>query len=379
MVAVLIHSLYMFFPDRHAPTIFIEGHGREPPESSPIDLSETVGWFTTLCPVQVAVQRDSSLFDVIKLVKDLRRSIAWKGLPYFASRWLGDVGQHTDQDMNAEFIFNYAGAYQQLEGVQSIFRRAEPANIVEVSPNARRLALVEINGQVVENSLQFSISVHQDMKNLDKLKKWTEGLNETFYSFTRFLVRAPFTATLSDFPLLQWSCTELDHLTTRLSRIGVGLDEVAHIFPCTPLQEGILLSIAKGSTTYHISQIWRCAHNSPAEGILPQTLELAWRTVIARHPIFSVIFVEGAGEHRFVQVQLRHASIRIQHIAPRGGTDCPVTALHGLYFSRITPTKMMSSSAPASTAHVGSPPPAVFLTKDCPCCPFGSLRQRGCV
>ncbi|TRX87715.1 hypothetical protein FHL15_011392 [Xylaria flabelliformis] len=327
MVAVLIHSLYMLFPDRPAPAIFIEGHGREPPESSPIDLSETVGWFTALCPVQVAVQRHSSLIDVIKLVKDLRRSIACKGLPYFANRWLGDVGQHTDQDTNVEFIFNYAGAYQQLEGAQSIFRRAEPVNIVEVSPNARRLALVEINGQVVENSLQFSISVHQDIKQLEKLKEWAEGLNETFYSSTRLLVRIPFTATLSDFPLLQWSYTELDHLTTRLSRIGVGLDEVAHIFPCTPLQEGILLSIAKGSTTYHILQIWRCAHNSPAEGILPQTLELAWRTVIARHPIFSVVFVEAAGEHRFVQVQLRHAPVRIQHIAPRGGTDCPVAAL----------------------------------------------------
>ncbi|KAJ8116150.1 hypothetical protein ONZ43_g4503 [Nemania bipapillata] len=327
MVAVLIHSLYMLFPDRPAPAIFIEGHGREPPESSPIDLSETVGWFTALCPVQVAVQRDSSLFDVIKLVKDLRRSIAWKGLPYFANRWLGDVGQHTDQDTNAEFIFNYAGAYQQLEGAQSIFRRAEPVNIVEVSPNARRLALVEINGQVVENSLQFSISMHQDINKLDKLKEWAEGLNETFYSSTRFLVRTPFTATLSDFPLLQCSYTELDHLTTRLSRIGVGLDEVEHIFPCTPLQEGILLSIAKDSTTYHISQIWRCAHDSSAEGILPQTLELAWRTIIARHPIFSVIFVEAMGEHRFVQVQLRHAPVRIQHIAPRGGTDYPVAAL----------------------------------------------------
>ncbi|KAI1152230.1 hypothetical protein F4825DRAFT_420052 [Nemania diffusa] len=51
MVAVLVYSLHASFPDRPTPAMFFEGHGREPPEGKSIDLSETVGWFTTLCPI----------------------------------------------------------------------------------------------------------------------------------------------------------------------------------------------------------------------------------------------------------------------------------------------------------------------------------------
>lgn len=49
ILAAIIMSFQQEFPDRDAPTIFNEGHGREPWDES-LDLSSTVGWFTTLSP-----------------------------------------------------------------------------------------------------------------------------------------------------------------------------------------------------------------------------------------------------------------------------------------------------------------------------------------
>lgn len=51
-LSAILHSFRRVFVDQHVPTLFSEGHGREPWESD-IDLSRTVGWFTTICPLQV--------------------------------------------------------------------------------------------------------------------------------------------------------------------------------------------------------------------------------------------------------------------------------------------------------------------------------------
>jgi hypothetical protein len=52
LLAAIIHSFSLIFTDRKLPTIYNEGHGREPWDAS-IDLSRTVGWFTTMTPLLV--------------------------------------------------------------------------------------------------------------------------------------------------------------------------------------------------------------------------------------------------------------------------------------------------------------------------------------
>lgn len=52
LLAVTMHSFYRTFTDRQLPTFHNEVHGRQSWDSN-IDLSGTVGWFTSICPVQV--------------------------------------------------------------------------------------------------------------------------------------------------------------------------------------------------------------------------------------------------------------------------------------------------------------------------------------
>lgn len=58
-LSVIAHSFARVFSDRKAPTIFNEGHGREPWEAGP-DPSRTVGWFTTICPIHIPVDSGKS-------------------------------------------------------------------------------------------------------------------------------------------------------------------------------------------------------------------------------------------------------------------------------------------------------------------------------
>jgi hypothetical protein len=59
LLASLLLSYRKAFPDRQVtPTIYNEGHGREPWDQK-LDLSRTVGWFTTLCPVNLPIDSSS--------------------------------------------------------------------------------------------------------------------------------------------------------------------------------------------------------------------------------------------------------------------------------------------------------------------------------
>jgi amino acid adenylation domain-containing protein len=348
MVAALMHSLHKLFPDRPAPPIFVEGHGREPLGQASVDLSETVGWFTSLCPVQAALEEHSSIVDAVRLVKDIRKSIVGNGVPYFASqhRGGGGEGRHT----HVEFLFNYGGVFQQLEGAQSIFKRVD-VGITEVSPRMKRMALVEINGNVVEGMLHMTLSLHRGMKHIQILRKWARSLDLVFGAAAEALQHAPITPTLSDFPLLSTTYNELNSLVTRVVEMGIPAEDIVDLLPCTPLQEGILLGIAKGSATYHITQIWDCMTPDSNERINPQALQSAWRSAISRHSIFSTIFLEAADLQTYIQVQLRSSPVKIQWF--RSELDNPSDALEQIEsptFSDASPHLSISTCQSANGA-----------------------------
>lgn len=332
MIAVFIFSIHEKFPSRPAPAIFVESHGRESLGKASLDVSETVGWFTTLCPVQITLQKDSTLFDAIRFVKDTRRRIVGKGLPHFASQ------AHSGHFDYAEVLFNYSGIFQQLEGANSIFSRLD-ADLIQASPASRRLALIEVNGSVIEGKLHLSISLNRHMSHLATLKKCIDDLENNFEMAVSSLVHAARAPTLGDFPLLNVSDKPLDlvmyrglnNLVTQLAKHGIRQNDIEDIFPCTPLQEGILLGIAKGSATYHIVQIWQCielSSRNPGCSVDAKRLEDAWRTTFRRHSIFASIFFESAELQSFVQIQLRQAPLRIQHI--RTNKDDPAEELANL-------------------------------------------------
>ena len=110
LLASLIHSWPQVFDDRPIPAIFNEGHGREPWDSS-IDISRTVGWFTTLYPV--FVNNPGTIIETVRKVKDFRRQIPSNGRPYFAKRVLTEDGaEHFKTHWPMEISFNYLGQYQ---------------------------------------------------------------------------------------------------------------------------------------------------------------------------------------------------------------------------------------------------------------------------
>jgi non-ribosomal peptide synthase protein (TIGR01720 family) len=135
--------------------ITLEGHGREDLFDD-VDLSRTVGWFTTLFPVSLIVPPDGGWAEVIRLVRRQLRAVPGRGLGYGALRYLRAAPQLAGAVL-PEISFNYLGQFDAAAGDGSGPFGADLLPIGEdQDPAATRPWLIELAGSVHNGQLGFS-------------------------------------------------------------------------------------------------------------------------------------------------------------------------------------------------------------------------------
>ena len=112
--------------------IQLEGHGREDLFDD-IDLTRTVGWFTSLFPVRLTPTAD--LGGSIKAIKEQLRAIPDKGMGYGVLRYLGDAA--TQAALAAlpqpRITFNYLGQFdRQFDETRCSCRPREASGAAQI-------------------------------------------------------------------------------------------------------------------------------------------------------------------------------------------------------------------------------------------------------
>ena len=323
LIASLIHSFGSSFEDRPPPAIFNEGHGREP-SGMAVDLSRTVGWFTAMYPVHVGGSHD--LVETLKLVKDFRRKVPDNGRPYFASRCLTkEGGELFQQHWPLEVTFNYLGQYQQLERQGALL---QPVNTMagetrgagrttDVGANTPRFGLFEISAVIAQGKLRFAFTFNKHMMHQDKIRDWISKCEETLCEMVTVISDREPEVTPGDFPLLSLTYDHLEVMTReKLPALGIdNIDVIEDIYPCSSMQEGILISQAKSASFYAVQVVHRLNHppNLPAEA---DKLARAWQQVVDRHPCLRTVFIESVSndDSLYDQVVLKNVAATISHI-----------------------------------------------------------------
>jgi hypothetical protein len=105
----------------------LEGHGREHPFAD-VDVTRTVGWFTTLFPVRLELEGAAAEGASLCAVKEQLRAAGDGGFGYGLLRYMsGGRGAALDAAPRAEVCFNYLGQFDQLLSKSALFRRAARA------------------------------------------------------------------------------------------------------------------------------------------------------------------------------------------------------------------------------------------------------------
>ncbi|OGM49321.1 hypothetical protein ABOM_003582 [Aspergillus bombycis] len=290
--SALLYSFLQIFDDRPPPAVFTEGHGREPWDSH-IDLSRTVGWFTTMAPVWAPVSRDEDISTFVRRVKEARRAIPANGWAYFSSRYLHPQGRHCHQGQSPmEILFNYTGLFQQLERPDALLELAAIPDhgIIEMPEDMPRFALIDVSAVVMNAQLNISIMYNRHMRHEAKLEKWFYECERAFEDLPKAL-RGHRQLAPSDFPLL--SLGNDGQFEKLMLEIGhrVHLSDIEDIYPCSPAQTGMWLSQSRDPQKYWSRLQWSLYPSSdPCTPVSITQVKQAWQKVVNLHPILRTVF-----------------------------------------------------------------------------------------
>jgi non-ribosomal peptide synthase protein (TIGR01720 family) len=315
LLASLLVSFQQVFTDRSAPVVFTEGHGRETTDEE-TDLSDTIGWFTTMTPVYVRPDSNNPI-DVLRQVKDQRRRVPGRGLPYFSSRFLTARGKEAFAGHSpAEIMFNYLGRFQQLERADALFHiDDEAASATSHFGSLTKLfAALDVSVSVEASELCINVSFSRQLQHQPAIRQWITSYANTITSIVEELATTAPIATATDFPHARLSDGDMVIVEKQyLAAIGISsMSDIEDILPCSPIQQGILLTQLQSPLSYCIHQTCRIIPSSPGSTVIASRVAASWRQVVARHTILRTILLEPLpGRERFMQIVIRQPEIDI--------------------------------------------------------------------
>ncbi|SPO07060.1 uncharacterized protein DNG_09754 [Cephalotrichum gorgonifer] len=288
LLAAVAHSFNATFRDVRDPVVvFNEGHGREPWRSD-VDLSSTVGWFTSMCPILLPDHGDDALRS-LQDVKDFRRRVPEKGLPFFTKFARG-------ASSGVEVTFNYFGLYQQLERDDALLNRMSWASATppsDSSPDVPRFSLFDVSAGVEDGEMFVNFAFSDKIKHRGLVQQWIESCSETLNDLIDATSQSyENTLTLSDLPHLPATYDELSALLdTTLPEAGISKGNVQDIYPCSPMQTALLVSQAIDPSLYAVRYIWEAVPKPRAALSLDRVVQ-AWKQVVSLNPMLRTEFVQ---------------------------------------------------------------------------------------
>ena len=227
--------------------IDLEGHGREPMDSG-MDLSRTVGWFTTVFPVRLDLQQidlDEAFAGqyatgrALKLVKEQLRAVPANGLDYGLLRYLSPGAlKQTFALPHPQIAFNYLGRFVAQDGAdwQPV---GDDAGFSGGADAAMPLTyLLEIDAIVSDASDGPRLTAnfawarnHLDESEIATFAGYWKRALAAIVDYTR---KRPATGhSSSDFALVNLSLEQVEEIEKTHP-------DLTNILPLSPLQEGLL-------------------------------------------------------------------------------------------------------------------------------------------
>nr|WP_256390450.1 non-ribosomal peptide synthetase [Pseudomonas yamanorum] len=280
--------------------IQLEGHGRETLFED-IDLTRTVGWFTSVFPVNLVPQED--LGASIKSIKEQLRAVPDKGIGFGVLRYLGD--EATQQALRElplpRITFNYLGQFDaSFDDTQgALFTPATENAGADHSAQAPLGNWLTLNGQVFggELSLNWAFSAERFEPAL------IQHLADEYAGQLRQLIEHCCEpdhqgVTPSDFNLLSLSQAQLDSLPMAPSQIE-------DIYPLSPMQQGMLFhSLYEQEQGHYINQL-----RLDVDGLDPERFREAWQAMVDGHDILRTGFIWHGAFERPIQVVHKQARL----------------------------------------------------------------------
>ncbi|WP_418121736.1 non-ribosomal peptide synthase/polyketide synthase [Variovorax sp. 160MFSha2.1] len=264
----------------------LEGHGREDIFEG-MDLSRTVGWFTSVYPVALAPRGE--IGDALKRVKEQLRQVPNKGLGHGVFHYLGSDAQRQAIEAlpRAQVVFNYLGQFDGSFDEQALWRPAAQGGGQAMGGDAPQAHEFAINARVYEGELSLAVSYGRERHREEDVRAWTHRLREELLALVAHCTGAASGVTPSDFALAALTQAQLDAL---LDVLPSEAQKVQDLYPLSPMQQGMLFhSEYDGGGTAYVTQL-----RIDVQGLEVQRFRGAWQQVVQRHDVLRTGFLSMA-------------------------------------------------------------------------------------
>ncbi|MDI2591092.1 amino acid adenylation domain-containing protein [Pseudomonas sp. 681] len=270
--------------------IQLEGHGREDLFDD-LDLSRTVGWFSSLFPVRLTPEAAPG--DSLSAIKEQLRGVPGKGIGYGVLRYLTQA-EPLRAMAQPRVTFNYLG---QFDGA---FSAADGALFVPTGESTGATQdsaaplgnWLSIDGQVYDGELELSWTFGTGMYRPHTIEALaTAYRHELERLIDHCCDSGQAGVTPSDFALA--SLTQ-----AQLSALPVPARDIGDLYPLSPMQQGILFhSVNEPDGPAYTNQL-----RVDVQHLDTERFRQAWQQTVDAHEILRTVFVWPEDAAAAVQV-----------------------------------------------------------------------------
>jgi amino acid adenylation domain-containing protein/non-ribosomal peptide synthase protein (TIGR01720 family) len=270
LIASLV-SAYHAWSGNNAVSIDLEGHGREETLDEGIDLSRTIGWFTTIYPIRFEITGDN-WEQIVPNIQEKLSLIGKQGISYGMLKHLKNMNMPSSSAIS----FNYLGQIQ--SDSNSIWTSSTSEGIGSlVDPVFRRPYALDVWSVVQDDQLEVKFIYDPLQFSKAQVTSWITLYQQQLNQLIDHCMGKKIQPMLGDFPLAKLTSDELLN--------APDLKNVRSIYPLSPLQEGMLFHslYAKDEPAYVVQMKMMIKGKVDL-----QVFQAAWKQVMQRHPQLSV-------------------------------------------------------------------------------------------
>jgi amino acid adenylation domain-containing protein/non-ribosomal peptide synthase protein (TIGR01720 family) len=264
--------------------ISLEGHGREEILEG-MDITRTVGWFTSTYPVLLEATHKDDMGMHIKQTKEALRSIPDKGIGYGLLKYMRKQEGTPLLSINPRIIFNYLGQFDS-DINNSLFNIAAEYAGDSTDPSEKSLYDIAVSGMVVEGKLRINIRYDRKMQSPATMELLQERLQFWLTTIIGFCAAKDTNEhTPGDFGYKGLSIQQADALQAYYAaKTG---STVTDVYALTPMQEGMLFhALMEEKSAAYLYQVSYHVKGT----VVPSIVEESANALLKRHDILRTVF-----------------------------------------------------------------------------------------
>jgi non-ribosomal peptide synthase protein (TIGR01720 family) len=262
----------------------VEGHGREEIVEG-IDVSRTVGWFTTIYPTLLEAGVED-LGETLVRTKERLRAVPRRGIGYGMLKYLNadpSIFNQLRKTVDPQVSFLYLGQFDQPLAQLNLFTEAEESRGMDHSGAIRRPHLIDFSAYVADGQLLIKLAYSEQVHERPTIERLAQNYLDALRSLITFC----------------------------LSSEEMG-EDIEDFYPLSSLQEGLLFhGLYAPEDDFYITQAGYRIRDLDVPAV-----KRAWQKIVDRHPALRTAFVwENVARpfqvvHRHVKLPFRLEDLR---------------------------------------------------------------------